>query len=86
MRDLARQSGGPERVARQHARGKLTALERLGLLQDEGTFNPYHAANAGYVDDTIEPRKTRAKIIAALAALRDKFSTAPAPKHGNIPM
>lgn len=34
--------------------------------------NPYHAASAGYVDDVIEPRETRAKIIAALAALRDK--------------
>jgi propionyl-CoA carboxylase beta chain len=30
--------------------------------------NPYHAASAGYVDDVIEPRESRAKIIAALAA------------------
>lgn len=48
--------------------------------------NPYHAANAGYVDDIIEPRETRAKICASLAALRDKFSPAPPRKHGNIPV
>ena len=48
--------------------------------------NPYHAASAGYVDDVIEPRETRAKIIAALAALRDKYSPAPLRKHGNIPV
>ena len=48
--------------------------------------NPYHAASAGYVDDVIEPRETRAKICAALAALRDKYSPAPPRKHGNIPV
>lgn len=48
--------------------------------------NPYHAASAGYVDDIIEPRETRAKIITSLAALRDKYSSAPPRKHGNIPV
>jgi propionyl-CoA carboxylase beta chain len=48
--------------------------------------NPYHAASAGYVDDVIEPCETRAKIIAALAALRDKYAPAPPRKHGNIPV
>jgi propionyl-CoA carboxylase beta chain len=48
--------------------------------------NPYHAASAGYVDDVIEPRESRAKIIAALAALRDKYAPAPPRKHGNIPV
>ena len=48
--------------------------------------NPYYAARAGYVDDIIEPRETRPKIISSLAALRDKFSSAPARKHGNIPV
>ena len=48
--------------------------------------NPYYAARAGYVDDIIEPRETRPKIIASLAALRDKFSSAPPRKHGNIPV
>jgi methylmalonyl-CoA decarboxylase subunit alpha len=48
--------------------------------------NPYYAARAGYVDDIIEPRETRSKIIASLSALRDKFSSAPPRKHGNIPV
>ena len=48
--------------------------------------NPYHAARAGYVDDVIEPRETRPKIVAALSALRDKYAPAPPRKHGNIPV
>jgi methylmalonyl-CoA decarboxylase subunit alpha len=37
-REKARLGGGPERIARQHEQGKLTARERLALLVDEGTF------------------------------------------------
>jgi propionyl-CoA carboxylase beta chain len=48
--------------------------------------NPYFAASTGYVDDIIEPRETRPKVIAALGALRDKYSPAPPRKHGNIPV
>ena len=48
--------------------------------------NPYHAAATGYVDDIIEPKETRPKIIAALSALRDKYAPAPPRKHGNIPV
>jgi methylmalonyl-CoA decarboxylase subunit alpha len=63
------------------------AGERLRLVNDyrEQFNNPYHAAQAGYVDDIIEPRETRPKIIASLAALRDKYTAAPPRKHGNIP-
>jgi propionyl-CoA carboxylase beta chain len=62
--------------------------ERERLIQDyRSRFNnPYFAARAGYVDDIIEPRETRTKIIASLAALRDKYSFAPPRKHGNIPV
>jgi propionyl-CoA carboxylase beta chain len=62
--------------------------ERARLAQSyrERFNNPYFAASAGYVDDVIEPRETRAKIITSLAALRDKFSAAPPRKHGNIPV
>jgi len=48
--------------------------------------SPYYAAKAGYVDDIIEPKETRPKIISSLAALRDKFSAAPPRKHGNMPV
>jgi propionyl-CoA carboxylase beta chain len=62
--------------------------ERARLAADyrQRFNNPYHAASAGYVDDIIEPSETRAKIIASLAALRDKYSPAPPRKHGNIPV
>jgi propionyl-CoA carboxylase beta chain len=48
--------------------------------------NPYQVASAGYVDDIIEPKETRPKIIAALGALRDKYAPTPPRKHGNIPV
>ena len=48
--------------------------------------DPYYAASAGYIDDVIEPRETRLKVITALIALRDKQAPAPPRKHGNIPV
>ncbi len=64
------------------------AAERARLAADyrRQFNNPYHAASAGYVDDVIEPRETRPKLIAALSALRDKYAPAPRRKHGNIPV
>ncbi|MBU2550920.1 MAG: acyl-CoA carboxylase subunit beta [Proteobacteria bacterium] len=47
MRDQAREGGGPERVAEQHQRGKLTARERVNLLFDEGTFEEFDVLKAG---------------------------------------
>jgi len=62
--------------------------ERARLVEEyrRNFSNPYHAASAGYIDDVIEPRETRPKIVAALAVLRDKQTMAPPRKHGNIPM
>lgn len=40
-RDQARQGGGDKRIASQHAKGKLTARERIELLLDEGSFEEY---------------------------------------------
>lgn len=67
---------------------KDQAGERARLVEEyrQQFNNPYFAARAGYVDDIIEPRETRSKIIASLAALRDKYSSAPPRKHGNIPV
>jgi acetyl-CoA carboxylase carboxyltransferase component len=48
--------------------------------------NPYIAAGRGYVDEVIEPRHTRAKLIAALDMLKNKRDTNPPKKHGNIPL
>jgi propionyl-CoA carboxylase beta chain len=48
--------------------------------------NPYVAAQRGFIDEVIEPRQTRPKLIAALAALESKRDRNPPKKHGNIPL
>jgi propionyl-CoA carboxylase beta chain len=48
--------------------------------------NPYVAAGRGFIDDVIEPRTTRKKLIRALNMLRHKVDTNPRKKHGNIPL
>ncbi|MBA9008013.1 MULTISPECIES: acyl-CoA carboxylase subunit beta [Thermomonospora] len=48
--------------------------------------NPYIAAERGYVDAVIKPSETRAQVIRALRALRDKRAALPPKKHGNIPL
>jgi acetyl-CoA carboxylase carboxyltransferase component len=48
--------------------------------------NPYNAAKFGYIDDVIEPRNTRFRIIRALQALATKKDVMPAKKHSNIPL
>ncbi len=48
--------------------------------------NPYVAAGRGFVDEVIPPRRTRTKLIAALASLADKRDRNPPKKHGNIPL
>lgn len=48
--------------------------------------NPYVAASAGMVDDVIDPRDTRIKLIQALEMLRNKKELRPNKKHGNIPL
>src|SRR5213593_1763000 len=48
--------------------------------------NPYIAAERGYIDDVIQPRDTRPKLIAALRMLETKRDVNPPKKHGNIPL
>jgi acetyl-CoA carboxylase carboxyltransferase component len=48
--------------------------------------NPYNAAQYGYIDDVIEPRNTRFRIIRALEQLQTKKLTNPAKKHDNLPL
>lgn len=48
--------------------------------------NPYEAARYGYIDDVIEPRNTRFRVIRALQSLATKKSLNPPKKHGNIPL
>jgi len=48
--------------------------------------NPYVAAQRGYIDDIIEPARTRERIIRALELVKNKRDTNPMKKHGNIPL
>jgi propionyl-CoA carboxylase beta chain len=48
--------------------------------------NPYVAAERGFVDEVIEPRHTRRRIIGALEMARNKREKNPPRKHGNIPL
>jgi acetyl-CoA carboxylase carboxyltransferase component len=60
--------------------------QRLIADYRERFANPYVAAARGYVDDVIEPRETRPRLISALEVLRTKRDTNPRRKHGNIPL
>jgi propionyl-CoA carboxylase beta chain len=48
--------------------------------------NPYIAAARGYIDDVIEPKTTRPRIIRAFEMLETKKDSNPPKKHGNIPL
>jgi len=60
--------------------------ERLVAEYREQFANPYVAAARGYIDDIIEPRETRPRLIEALQMLRNKRDSNPPKKHGNIPL
>ena len=48
--------------------------------------NPYRAAQRGFIDEVIEPKNTRRKLIKAYAMLENKAVSLPKKKHGNIPL
>lgn len=48
--------------------------------------NPYNAASYGFIDDVIEPRNTRFRVIRALEQLAGKKQTNPWKKHDNLPL
>jgi len=64
------------------------AAMRAKLVADfrEKLANPFIAAARGFVDEVIQPRATRAKLIAALASCDNKRDKNPPKKHGNIPL
>jgi propionyl-CoA carboxylase beta chain len=63
------------------------ALRKKRVAEFREKFaNPYVAADRGFVDEVIEPRTTRRKIIAGLEMARAKRDRNPPKKHGNIPL
>ena len=82
-------------------KGAVEVLFRkeIDLAEDPGTAtedrieeyraefsHPYIAAARGYIDDVIDPRNTRRRLISALDMLRNKRDENPRKKHGNIPL
>ncbi len=59
--------------------------ERIAEFR-ERFASPFIAAERGFVDDVIEPRDTRPRVIRALRMLENKVDTMPRKKHGNIPL
>jgi propionyl-CoA carboxylase beta chain len=76
-RDLAGVTDPGERAALRN--------EKIAEYEDR-LFNPYIAAERGYVDSVIRPAETRSQVTRALRALRNKRQTLPPKKHGNIPL
>ena len=63
------------------------AFRRSKVAEFEDKFaNPYIAAERGYIDEVIEPKYTRPKLIRALSLLQNKRDSNPPKKHGNIPL
>ena len=73
---------------RELAKAKDPKARKAELVANyrEKFANPYVAAARGYIDDVIEPRDTRPRLISALEMLRNKRDTNPPKKHGNIPL
>ena len=64
---------------------KATTEQRIAEYREKFA-HPYEAAARGYVDDVINPRDTRPRLISALDMLRNKRDENPVRKHGNIPL
>jgi len=86
-------------IAVMGAEGAVGVLFRREIAENDETYrtdkiaefqdkfaNPYVAAEHGYIDEVIEPKYTRPKLIRALSMLKNKRDTNPPKKHGNIPL
>jgi acetyl-CoA carboxylase carboxyltransferase component len=84
---------GPDGAVNIIFRQKIAEAEdkevvRKKLVEDyrKKFANPYIAAARGYVDEIIEPKETRPRLIQALEMLQNKREKIPPKKHGNIPL
>jgi propionyl-CoA carboxylase beta chain len=84
---------GPDGAVNILYKREMDAAKDPAALKEEKTreyrekfANPYIAAERGYVDEVIEPRDTRRRLIQALDVLHTKRDTNPPRKHGNMPL
>jgi acetyl-CoA carboxylase carboxyltransferase component len=68
------------------AKDSVKRKEELVAEYREKFASPYVAAEYGFIDDVIEPKETRPRLINALEMLANKRDANPAKKHGNIPL
>lgn len=74
-------------IAVMGAKGATGILKGVEESEYEELFcNPYQAAQKGYIEDVIEPRNTRFRVIRALYSLDGKRQDVPAKKHDNLPL
>ena len=74
-------------IAVMGAKGAVGVLKGVEEQEYNDLFcNPYQAAQKGYIEDVIEPRNTRFRVIRALEALQGKRQGLPAKKHDNLPL
>lgn len=74
-------------IAVMGAKGAVGILKNIGEEEYNDLFcNPYQAAQKGYIEDVIEPRNTRFRVIRALETLDGKRQEMPAKKHDNLPL
>ncbi|AXH99091.1 acyl-CoA carboxylase subunit beta [Sporosarcina sp. PTS2304] len=74
--------------ARDIAKSEDPEATRAAKIEEyrEKFANPYVAASHGMIDDVIDPRETRIKLLQALEMMRNKQEDRPKKKHGNIPL
>ena len=79
---------GPEGAVNIIHKGSLNEEDRKKAIDEyrETFANPYKAAELGYIDEIIQPKDTRYKLIQALELTHSKSKTNPPKKHGNIPL
>ncbi len=84
---------GPDGAVNILYKREMDAAKNAAALKEEKTreyrekfANPYVAAERGYIDEVIEPRDTRRRLIQALDVLHTKRDTNPPRKHGNMPL
>ncbi|MFA9372238.1 MAG: acyl-CoA carboxylase subunit beta [Labilibaculum antarcticum] len=65
---------------------KVKFIAETEIEYNEAFANPYNAASYGYIDDVIEPRNTRFRVIRAFQSLQTKKQVNPPKKHSNIPL
>lgn len=82
-------SGAVEIIFAKEVSGAENPAEMAKIKEEEykeAFANPFNAAKYGYIDDVIEPRNTRFRIIRALQQLQTKKLVNPAKKHDNLPL